>query len=102
MRRLRKADGCAGAGASLSEVYECLITAANLRVDRVPGLLAQTSQTLGFEIDRRPDDGQVAPALVEVVIVGMNALCFCHTSMFGSQASAAQSGSCPILEYRRP
>lgn len=55
-----------------------------LRVARIPGLFDQPLETLGLEINRLAHYRQLTAALVQVVIVGVDALRMCHTFMFGT------------------
>jgi hypothetical protein len=46
-------------------------------------LLAEALQTLFFEVHDGADDGEATPPFVELVVIGVDALCVSHIGMFG-------------------
>lgn len=97
MWRLRQTDGSTAngtlGGRSIKVCRRARQTLQQgLRILRVAGLLDETLEALCFEVQGYPDDGEVAPALVQFVVVGVDALRSGHTVRFGRSAGVQQSG----------
>jgi hypothetical protein len=56
-----------------------------LRVEGVPGLVLELAQAGGLEVERFADNGELAPALMEMVVVVERSSGFTHMCTIGSR-----------------